>query len=409
MNNGSPLISSSRDGSSPITVPNNDGSSNRVTGGNDNGSNPHVHDASSNSPPVFDLSSVLSTDISYSFVGSASLLVDVSVNIQDFSQNVFFVAYDSSCVDMSYIDVSNTSVHITDISSIVVIDGSGYNIVTEDGFTTDGSYITQTIFNSDDPSFNVQITEVLTETFSTYDDDSSMNKLNYSLMEQIKSYASEIKCSDFHGKGTIDDYTELFKAASKIANETKQMELNVEIDGFNEFSSAADDLSDLFNGFIIKIQNVNIITDVTFLQSIVNALSKIVNLSKIFKKFKEVVFATSQVQIPKSTHDTAVILNGVMNEINCAVEHIQYFVSPSDVSLNDAELSQAEKNMISKSVETINTWNILSENGISIAMTNNPDIKFIQQSNQNLKQTSRTLTNATNKLKQKLAQFNIMC
>jgi len=338
----------------------------------------------------------------------SSILVDASINytiLTDISNNTFFSAYDASCVD----DVSLAPIHITDISSITVIDGSGYHIVTQDGFTVDGSFVINTTFNTTDPSFNIQITENLTETFTTYNDEDISGSDVANLMHQIQFYADEIKCSDFHGKGTIDDYTELFKAASQIANEAKQMDLNVDVQGFNEFASAADDLSNLFNGFIIKLQNVNIITDVTFLKSIVTALSKIVNLSKIFKQFKEVVFATSQVQIPKSTHDAAVIIKGVMKEINCAVEHIQYFVDPSSVLLTDADLSVVEKAMIAKSVDTINSWNVLCENGVSIAMVNDPDIQFIQDANTQLKSQTTALNTATAALKSKLSLFNLKC
>lgn len=419
--NGSlPASSSINRSSSPSNgVSNNDGSTNGNSSSNAN-VEPTIPTDSSNNNTVLSndisfntvpTSSIFPNDISFSVLDASSLLVDVSLNISlsllsDNSINTYFAAYDPSCVDVSFIPV-----HIVDVGSTTVTDGSGYTIVTQDGYTIDGSYVITTTFQSTDPSFNSQITENLTETFSTYDDvgTDESNSETFQLMQQIKVYANEIKCSDFHGKGTIDDYTELFKAASQIANETKQMELNVDIEGFNEFASAADSLSDLFNGFIIKLNNVNIITDVIFLRSIVNALSKIVNLSSIFKKFKEVVFATSQVEIPKSTHDTSVILQGVMAEINCAVEHIQYFVNPTDVSLNDAQLSDAEKNMISKSVDTIKYWNVLCDNGVNISMAKDEDIKFIQQSSNQLKIKAATLHTASANLKQKLNAFHIKC
>jgi hypothetical protein len=320
----------------------------------------------------------------------------------DISNN--FTITDISCNT----DSSFSIPPIVDVNSRTIVDGSGYNIIYTQGNTADGNFEINVGFNTTDPSFNHQITENLTEIITVYDDETEQSQSSI-LLNQIQQYASEIKCSQFHGKGTIDDYTELFIAAGKIANESKQMELNVDIEGFSEFANAADDLSNLFNGFIIKLQNVNIITDVSFLQSIVNALAKIVNLSKVFGRFKEIVFATTNIKIPKSTHDTAVILQGVIQEINCAVEHIQYFVSPSDISLNDAQLSHAEKNMITKSVDTINHWNELCNNGINISMTNNPDIQYIQQASNQLKNTTNTLTNATSRLKSKLAAFNIRC
>ena len=400
-------------------IPNHDGSSNQHTGGHSSSLQNFtvLYDSSGNTVyvPIFDQSFSglpnLSIDLSSSLL---SMVIDVSLNSScgnDVSQNVFFHV-DTLC-DVSTSDISNALINpIVDVSYVSVVDGSGYTIVTESGNTNDGSFAINTTFHTTDPSFNNQITENLTEVFKTYNDE-QQSETN-ALLSQIQTYASQINCSQFHGKGTIDDYTELFIAASNIANETKQMELDIDVDGFTEFANAADDLSNLFNGFIVKLQNINIISDVTFLRTIVDALAKIVNLANVFGKFKEVVVATTTVQIPKSTHDTAIILNGVMNEINCAISHINYFVSPTDASLNDTQLRKSqlcddEKAMISKSVNTINSWNQLCENGISISMTNDPDIQYIKQASNILKQNTNSLTNATSKLRSKLALYNIGC
>jgi len=54
-------------------------------------------------------------------------------------------------------------------------------------------------------------------------------------------------------------------------------------------------------------------------------------------------------------------------------------------------------------------WNILCEHGVSIAMSENVDVKYIQQASNELKQTTNNLKSATNNLKSKLASFNIIC
>jgi len=337
-------------------IPQYDGSSNYDPGFDSSGSKPVSSDISGSSFSLFDTSFdfpfLMGSVWSSSLVDNSNIVIQVAVDasfMTDISSGSVFVVYDASCYDISSVFVP---ISIQD-SSFVVVDGSGYEVTYESGNTVDGTANRNT-FSTTDSSLNVQISENLTELFTPYNDETGETAI---LMNQISLYASEIHCSSFHGKGTIDDYTELFQAASQIANESKHMELNIDIEGFNEFAQAAEDLSNLFTGFIVKLQNVNIITDVVFLRSIVTALSKIVNLSKVFAHFKEVVLATTTIQIPKSTHDAAMILQGVMTEINCAVEHIQYFVSPTDISLNDAQLSAEEKNVISKSVDTINNWN----------------------------------------------------
>jgi len=228
------------------------------------------------------------------------------------------------------------------------------------------------------------------------------------LFEEIKDYASQLQCSDFHGKGSIEDYNSLFEAAGRIANETKQIELDVNIDGFNEFAEAADDLSSLFEGFILKLNNVSVITDVTFLTSVVFALKRIVNLSETFGRFKQTVFSTSAIQLPKSAFDTKVVLDGVMDEINCAVQYIDHFVNPTDPSLNEAALSAEEKEIIQKSVDTIDNWNNMAEYGVSIALSNDENIQCIQQYSLDLKTKKSSLINASSSLRAKLAAFNIV-
>jgi hypothetical protein len=284
--------------------------------------------------------------------------------------------------------------------------GLGYVVTTQQYVDASGDQHTDTQFITTDPTSDVQIIEDLSgEVIKYYDDSNDAGKS--AIIAQIQTYAAEIQCSSFRGKGTIDDYTQLFQAAAQIANESAQMQLDVDIEGFNEFASAADDLSELFNSFIIKLQNVSIIDDTAFLSAVANALGKISNLSKVFGRFKETILATSTVHLPKSAHDTSVILQNVVGQINCAMTYITHFVEPSIPAPEEAELSAQEKGIISAAISAINTWNVLCDQGVSIAMSNDQDIQYINGASVQLKQTTQTLKNATSLLKSKLAAYNI--
>lgn len=333
---------------------------------------------------------------------SSSTIVDISHTIVDISYTIMDISHNHAAVDCSKNLVNPV---ITDFSLNRLIVGNGYEITYQQGVTLDGSNATLALFDTTDPSFLPQITEDLIQVSEVYNDEAN-DISNNAILNQIKFYASEIKCEDFHGKGSIDDYTNLFNAAAKIANESKQMNLDIDIEGFNEFGQAADDLAKIFNGFIMKLENINIINDTAFLTSIASALSKIVNLSKIFNKFKATILATSTIQIPKSAHDTKIVIEGVMDEINCAMQYIGHFVDASFVAPAAAELSAAEKNVIEKAIQTIDTWNVLCEQGVTLSLQHNPDIQFITQANKELKQTTQTLKTTTNVLRTKLAKFN---
>jgi hypothetical protein len=269
-----------------------------------------------------------------------------------------------------------------------------------------GNLHINTQFETTDPVSDVQITEDLSGEIIKYHDDTT-DTAKAALLSQIQTYANDIKCTNFHGKGSIDDYTQLFQAAAQIANESAQMQLDVDIEGFNEFATAADDLSKLFTSFILKLENVSIIDDTAFLTAVANALAKISNLSKVFGKFKETILATSTIHLPKSAHDASVILNDVISQVNCAMTYINHFVDSSIPAPSAADLSTEEKNIIDAAVTTINNWNILCDQGVSIAMSSDPDIQFVTNANQSLRQKSQTLTNATALLRSKLAAFNM--
>ncbi len=338
---------------------------------------------------------------------SQSNVIDSSYNVViDLSSNII-----TNVVDISYNSVTDISFNVPTIATYIVnetVVEPGLEIKNKEGLTASGDYVAYTTFDTTNPElYDPQIQEKLLETVDTYPDDSNPASENAILLSQIKDYASKIQCTDFHGKGSIDDYTELFRAASKIANESKSMNLNIDVEGFDEFSRAADELSELFNGFIIKLQNVNIINDIDFLRSISIALRKIWNLSEVFGKFKQTILTTTTIQFPKSAHETKIVLEGVMDEVNCAMRYISHFVSPSQVVPVDADLSVEEKNIIDKAVSTIENWNIICEQGVTIAMENNPDVNFIKQASNELKQTTLQLKSATASLKSKLAGFNI--
>lgn len=324
------------------------------------------------------------------------------VNVPDMSSNSSSPQPPSSPVNVPVplpVNVPvNVPVPVPDVSSNAV----GYVVTNQQYVDASGNTITETQFITVDTTSDVQITQDLSgEVIKYYDDTNDTAKT--ALLSQIKSYADEINCTSFQGKGTIDDYNELFNAAAKIVNESVHMQLDVDIEGFNEFATAADELSALFNGFIVKLDNVSIIDDTAFLSSVANALQKISNLSKVFGKFKETILATSKVHLPKSAHDTSVILQDVVGQINCAMKYITHFADSTAPAPESANLSVEEKDIITAAISTIDNWNVLCEQGVSIAMSNDPDIQYISNASNELKQKTKT----TSLLKTKMSRFKI--
>ena len=277
-------------------------------------------------------------------------------------------------------------------------------VTNQQSLNSQGDVSTASTFTTTNPSIDMQVSEDLRQNVVVFNDE-TVGSSTLALVNTIRDYAAQIKCEDFHGKGTIDDYKTLFQAASNIANESTQMTLNVDVEGFTEFGQAADQLSTLFSSFITKLNNVNIINDVAFLQTVATALQKIVNLSKVFGKFKDTIVATSTIRLPQSVVDTQTVLQNVMGEVNCAMNYMTYFVNPVDTTLTAAVLSNDEKSVVNNAVQTINNWNTLCQQGVSLTMANDVNIKSISQSNANLKAKSNVLQSIATTLQAKLASY----
>ena len=208
------------------------------------------------------------------------------------------------------------------------------------------------------------------------------------MVQQIKFYADQIKCDNFKGKGTIDDYTQLFEAASKIANDTKHLQLEIDIQGFNQFGEAADELSQLFTNFTKKIQSINI-DDCMFLTAVLSALKKVVVLSKSFNAFQESILKN---RIYSSIGETKKILEDVSEEVNCVMKHINHFSSPT--VLESANLSPVNRNAITRAINSFNTVSM-----------DTPDIQYIKRTNQTFIQESAQLRRTTNIIRERYSYY----
>ncbi len=305
------------------------------------------------------------------------------------STNTF--QYNSSSI---YVSDTQTTTSTTNVS--IPRDLSEFTIQ-ETGITIEGnsSGITLITYAPVVP----EITEILNVSVVEIEDCSSNT-----VLDQIKYYAGQIKCSEFHGKGTVEDYSALFDAASRIVNETKQVQLDIDVEGFNEFSRAADELGQLFENFTLRLQNVNIIDDSLFLQSILTALVKIDQLSNKFGKFKETILATSTIQLPCSVGETKMAIEEVTGEINCAMRYINHFVSPSG-QLAESELSSADKNAITRAAATLDAWGDICEQGVTLSMSHNPDVIYIKQANDVFRQQATILRSSTSNLRNRYSVY----
>lgn len=239
-----------------------------------------------------------------------------------------------------------------------------------------------------------------------YNDEITDYDINKQLINDIKEYASKLNREDFYETGTINDYSQLFESISNMANEYKQLDLNFEIDGFNEFSNTAEQLIDIFESFSRKLQNINIINDTTFLISISIALEKMCKLTESFINFKKTILSLPDIKLPKTICDTTVLLSNVMVDVTCAVNYISHFINPNDTQPLNSEIKLEEKIAIQNAINIINDMNTNMEcYDIKSKLERDEIFKSIIRYNNSIKKSSNILKNATTILKNKIKNY----
>jgi hypothetical protein len=269
----------------------------------------------------------------------------------------------------------------------------------------DSHYEICSISNIDYKIENDNIKEIK-NTFQ-YNDKTNEYDINKQLQYEIREYASRINHKDFYENGTINDYSKLFESVSNMANEYKQIDLQFEINGFNEFSNTADQIINLFESFSKKLQNINIINDTTFLISISNALEKMCKLSESFIMFKKTILTISDVQIPKTVYNTTQILSNVMVDITSAINYICNFIDPSNNKVLNSELKKEDKIAIENAINIINNMKSNIEcSDIKNKLERDEVFKSITRYNNSIKKSSDILKNATFIFKNKINNYN---
>jgi hypothetical protein len=89
------------------------------------------------------------------------------------------------------------------------------------------------------------------------------------------------------------------------------------------------------------------------------------------------------------------------------MNYIGYFVDSTAPKPQNANLNASDLNVITKAVSAIENYNTLCDQGVSIALANSVDVQYIKMVNSDLESKTSALKTATNKLKAKLASYNL--
>jgi len=197
-------------------------------------------------------------------------------------------------------------------------------------------------------------------------DDPSDNQL----VSEITALVDQIKCTNLEGMGTITDYTDLLKIAKDISG---NVDLAFDISTLETFASNAEAYGDLFQNISKTLTAVTTISDVNLLTSIKAQLEKIAGMFDALKALKVSISATATLQIPDSIQGVADKLETVYEEMDCALNYLDYFCTGTNAPANSA-LSLADKSAIEAAKGALNTFNTLVSNNAKVSASSNIQI-----------------------------------
>lgn len=268
------------------------------------------------------------------------------------------------------LDQVTTTVTTTDYSNDGIIDVTETNVTVLDGNTGDAieSDITILVDNASG-SFESQVT------FVQGSEDSK------SLVLEIQKLQEKIKCSRFQGKGTMDDYANVFKKIQQYfaAVGDSNVEITIDTENLDNFAEQAKIFSEMFEEILIKFNKVSSVDDSVVLKKIRDDMVTITKMYENIDKFKAIVTGTSSLQIPQTIIDCTEVLNNINSDIACSLSYINYFVDSSapmnELQLQRSQLSGDDKKALEFFENSIQVWIDMVNNDGTVAMSTNAYVK----------------------------------
>jgi hypothetical protein len=128
-----------------------------------------------------------------------------------------------------------------------------------------------------------------------------------------------------------------------------------------------------------------------FLSAVLSAIKKVVALSKAFSAFQESILEN---RIHSSIGETKHILEGVTQEVECVMKHLNHFSTPTN--LESANLSPVNRVAITHAINSLNN--------ITVSM-DTQDIQYINRTNQTFIQQSAQLRRTTNIIRERYSYY----
>lgn len=288
----------------------------------------------------------------------------------------------------------------TDFSNDGIIDVTEVHTVTVDGATED------TISTVTDLNINNGSLDALSDI--QYVEGSAESIL---LVSEIQALQDKIKCSKFHGKGSMEDYAAVFKKIQEyfaVAGDSN-VEITVDVTSLDQFAEQAKNYSAMFEEILIKFNRVSSVDDSAVLKKIKQDLIDISKMYENIEKFKAIVTGTTGLKVPKTIKDCTDVLENVYSNINCSLDYINRFADKNYVLTEDKEiksqLSEDDKKALDYFAYSIQVWIDMIDNEGTVAMNTNSFVKKFKESIAKFDLPTENLTKAMGLMKERMARW----
>lgn len=227
-------------------------------------------------------------------------------------------------------------------------------------------------------SGRVKITQDLTAATSDID----ISEEAQAVLKDIESYSEDIKAENFAGKGSLEDYQELFQKVCKYSQDLKDtnIDLTIDMDKLSDFAESAKALTGFIGSLTLSLRRVVTVSDITFLKDFKEKIYNISLLYKTIGDFQTTIIATANLKVPGSVSKILALLQKITSQINNTMTYMDYFtgiISKEEVD-KSAYLTDDSRAALNRAISALDTWKALADAQTSTSLSTDKTVQDLK-------------------------------
>jgi len=169
---------------------------------------------------------------------------------------------------------------------------------------------------------------------------------------EIDGYIDNIRCDKLTGKGSIDDYKNLFQRVFEYSDEltTQKISLDMDMKKLDKFADSAEQLTKTISDLTIRLKSIVAVNDIKFLNDFRDKVQKISKLYETIDEFQTTIIESSELYIPTTLEQINKKLRKITEEIDSSMVYLDNFtgiigdnIIPKNALISDKMKESAQK------------------------------------------------------------------